>query len=200
MPHTANPDPESSTRLLERVKGGDQEALEQLVARYLVPLRRWAHGRLPSWARTMSDTQDVVQDGVIRVLRHLATFQPERPGALHAYLRTAVLHRIFDELRQARRVPAGIGLDDDLASTLPSPYELAVKQEDREIFEAALAELRDEDRELIIGRVEWGLDYEEIAAALGKPTANAARVGVRRAVLRLAGVMERKRHGNEQPG
>jgi len=200
MPQTANPDPESSTRLLERVKSGDPEALEQLIARYLVPLRRWAHGRLPAWARTMSDTQDVVQDGVIRVLRHLATFQPERPGALHAYLRTAVLHRIFDELRQVRRVPAGVELADDLASTQPSPYDLAVKQEDREIFEAALAELRDDDRELIIGRVEWGLGYDEIAAALGKPTANAARVSVRRAVLRLAGVMERRRHGNEQPG
>ncbi|MGH9374402.1 MAG: RNA polymerase sigma factor [Vicinamibacterales bacterium] len=166
-----------------------------LIGRYLVPLRRWAHGRLPSWARTMSDTQDVVQDAILRVLRHLVTFEPERSGALHAYLRKAVLHRIFDELRHAHRSPPGVELDEDLRSALPSPYELAVESEDREIFEAALDELRDEDRELIIARVDWGLDYEDIAVALGKPTGNAARVGVRRAVLKLADIMNRKRTG-----
>jgi RNA polymerase sigma factor (sigma-70 family) len=190
---TTNPDPESSTQLLDRLRTGDDEALELLIGRYLVPLRRWAHGRLPAWARSMSDTQDLVQDAVVRVLRHLATFEPERKGALHAYLRTAVLHRIFDEVRHAHRVPPGVELDEDLTSRQPSPFELAVGQEDREIFEAALEELREEDRELIIARVEWGLSYEEVAAALGKPTANAARMGVRRAVLRLAEVMNGKR-------
>jgi RNA polymerase sigma-70 factor (ECF subfamily) len=146
----------------------------------------------------MSDTQDVVQDAIIRVLRHLATFQPEGPGALHAYLRKAVLHRIFDELRHAHRYPPGAALEDHMPSALPSPYELAALQEDHDIFEAALAELRNEDRELVIGRVEWGLSYDEIAVALEKPSANAARVAVRRAVLKLAEIMDRKRHGDSR--
>ena len=197
-PRTASADPETSTELLERLKGGDQDALERLIGRYLSPLRRWAHGRLPPWARTMADTQDVVQDAVIRVLGHLATFQPERPGALHGYLRKAVLNRILDQLRAARRRPAGVELDDGLPSALPSPYELALKEEDRHLFESALDGLGDEDRELVIARVEWGLDYEDIAIAVGKPTANAARVGVRRAVLKLAEIMHRMRHGNER--
>jgi RNA polymerase sigma-70 factor (ECF subfamily) len=146
----------------------------------------------------MSDTQDVVQDAIVRVLRNLATFEHQRSGALHAYLRTAVLHRIVDELRHAQRVPPGVSLDDTLASTLPSPYEMAVKKEDREIFEAALAELGEEDRELIIARVEWGLSYDDLAVALGRPTGNAARVATRRAVLRLADVMNRKRHPHQE--
>jgi RNA polymerase sigma factor (sigma-70 family) len=196
-PHTTSPDPESSTELLARLRSGDEDAIERLIGRYLVPLRRWAHGRLPSWARTMSDTQDLVQDSIVRVLRHLVTFEPERAGALHAYLRKAVLHRILDEVRRVRRGPAEVELEENLASALPSPYELAAQQEDRDIFEGALSELRDEDRELIIGRVEWGLGYDDLAVALGKPTPNAARVGVRRAVLRLAEVMNRKRHGDQ---
>lgn len=200
MPQTASPNPETSTQLLERLKGGDEQARGQLIGRYFRPLCRWAHGRLPARARSMSETQDLVQDAILRVLRHLETFEPERPGALHAYLRKAVLNRILDELRAARRGPSGVELDDSLPSIQPSPYEMAVKQEDREIFEAALEELREEDRELIIARVEWGLDYDDIAAALGKPTANAARVGVRRAVLKLAGIMDRRRHRDEQPG
>jgi RNA polymerase sigma factor (sigma-70 family) len=196
--HQPPPDPLSSTQLLARLKTGDEDAFTLLMERYLVPLRRWAHGRLPSWARSMSDTQDMVQDAIVRVLRNLATFEPQRSGALHGYLRTAVMHRIFDELRHAHRVPMGVSLDENLTSARPSPYELAVEQEDRDIFEAALAELREEDRELIIARVEWGLSYDDLAAALGKPTANAARVGTRRAVLRLAEVMNRKRHLHEE--
>jgi RNA polymerase sigma-70 factor (ECF subfamily) len=179
--------------LLERLRNGDREALERLFARYLGPLRRWAHGRLPNWARTMSDTQDVIQDAIVRVLRHLATFQPDRPGALHAYLRTAVLHRIYDELRSAQRHPPAGALDENLPSPLPSPYDAAVDNEDLEIFDAALSELRDEDRELVIARVEWGLSYEEIAETLGKPTGEAARVALRRAVVKLADIMSRHR-------
>lgn len=194
MLHQPPLDPLSSTQLLARLKTGDDDAFTLLMERYLVPLRRWAHGRLPPWARSMSDTQDMVQDAIVRVLRNLGTFEPQRSGALHGYLRTAVMHRIFDELRHAHRVPMGVSLDENLVSALPSPYEQALKQEDRDIFEAALSELREEDRELIIARVEWGLSYDDLAVALGKPTANAARIGTRRAVLRLAQVMNRKRH------
>lgn len=187
------PDPESSIELLARLKNGDGMALEQLFARYLTPLQRWAHGRLPPWARTMSDTQDFVQDAIVRVLGRLASFQPERPGALHAYLRTSVMNRIYDELRHAHRRPQGLELDDNLPSVLPSPYDSTVGRQDLEIFEAALAELSENDRELVIARVEWDLGYGEIAAALGKPSPDAARIAVRRALLKLAQIMSRRR-------
>ena len=41
-------------------------------------------------------------------------------------------------------------------------------------------------RDLIVARVEMGLSYEEIAEELGKPTGNAARMAIARALLRLA--------------
>jgi DNA-directed RNA polymerase specialized sigma24 family protein len=50
----------------------------------------------------------------------------------------------------------------------------------------ALSRLRPEDREAIIGRVELGLSNHELAEVLGKPTANAARMAVERALFRLA--------------
>ena len=46
--------------------------------------------------------------------------------------------------------------------------------------------LRDTDREAIIARVELRYSYQELAVALGKPSADAARVAVARAVYRLA--------------
>jgi RNA polymerase sigma-70 factor (ECF subfamily) len=60
-----------------------------------------------------------------------------------------------------------------------------------ERYEAALASLSDDDREAIVARVELGGTYEEVAAALGKPTADAARMAVGRALLRLAEAMGR---------
>ena len=186
---------ESSIELLDRARNGDREAMDRLFARYLRPLCKWAHGRLPQWARSMSDTQDLVQDGIVGVLSHVATFRPDRPGALHSYLRTAVLNRIRDELRKAHRRPLGVELGGDLATVLPTPYDLRAMQEDREMFERALDELPDDDRELVIARLEWGLSYAEVAAALGRPSPDAARVAVRRAVVKLADGMRRLRNG-----
>ena len=194
-PRCQGHDGESSIELLDRVRNGDREAMDRLFVRYLGPLSKWAHGRLPQWARTMSDTQDLVQDGIVRVLNHLPTFQPDRPGALHWYLRTAVLNRIRDELRKVGRRPPGVELDDNLASTVPSPYDVAAMDEDRAMFERALNDLREDDRELVIARLEWGLEYAEIAQALGKPSPDAARVAVRRAVVKLAEDMRRLRNG-----
>jgi DNA-directed RNA polymerase specialized sigma24 family protein len=57
-------------------------------------------------------------------------------------------------------------------------------------YEAALAALSEMDREAIIGRVELGQSYEEIAAILGKPTVEAARMTVHRAMRRLAEQMK----------
>jgi RNA polymerase sigma-70 factor, ECF subfamily len=42
---------ESTLSLLTRVRGGDEAALNDLFARYLPLMRRWAAGRLPRWAR-----------------------------------------------------------------------------------------------------------------------------------------------------
>jgi RNA polymerase sigma factor (sigma-70 family) len=183
-------DPESSVELIQRLKGGDADALERLMARYLVPLQRWAHGRLPCWARDMSDTQDIVQDAVVRVLGHLSAFQPRGSGALHAYLRTAVKNRILDEIRRVHRHVPPESLDEEPPSPDVDPLEVAIGRQTLDRYEMALAGLRDDDREIIIARVEWGLSYEEIAAASGKPSPNAARVAVRRAVLRLAAAMK----------
>jgi RNA polymerase sigma factor (sigma-70 family) len=186
-------DQESSMELVERLQRGDAEALERLFARYLRPLMRWAHGRLPPYARSMADTQDVVHDGIVRVLANLATFRPRRPGSFHAYLRKAVMSRVLDEIRRAGRRPRGVELEDDLPAGLPSPYEMALEHEDREVYEQALEELGGEERELVIGRLEWALPYEELAAALGRPSADAARVAARRAIIKLAGTMQRLR-------
>jgi DNA-directed RNA polymerase specialized sigma24 family protein len=58
-----------------------------------------------------------------------------------------------------------------------------------ERYETALRSLSDDDRELVIGRNEMGLTYAELARITGKPSADAVRMAVSRALLRLAEAM-----------
>jgi RNA polymerase sigma-70 factor (ECF subfamily) len=71
-------------------------------------LRRWARGRLPQWARSAADTQDLVQDAVMKALPHLHAFEVRRPGALQSYLREAVPEPHLRRGAQGER-PAGLG-------------------------------------------------------------------------------------------
>jgi RNA polymerase sigma-70 factor (ECF subfamily) len=186
-----NPDLDSTFDLVARAKAGDQQALERLFARYLRPMQRWASGRLPNWARDITDTEDLVQDALLQTFKRLEDFEPRHVGALQAYLRQAVLNRIRDELRRKGRQPDGTDLDDVAVDSAESPLELAIGGEAVERYEKALATLRPEEREAIIARVEMGYSYEEMAEALGKPTADAARKAAQRALVRLAAEMGR---------
>jgi RNA polymerase sigma-70 factor, ECF subfamily len=176
---------ETTVDLLARVRQGDHDALDRLIARCLPALRRWARGRLPSAARGVLDTQDLVQDTILSSLRHLDHFESRHEGALQAYLRQAVLNRIRDEARRFGRRPASTELTDSQPSKAASPLDIAIGREGVERYETALQRLRPADREAIIGRLELQHDYQELATILGKPNANAARVAVTRALARL---------------
>jgi RNA polymerase sigma-70 factor, ECF subfamily len=183
---------ETSIDLLERAKAGDTEALDTLIARYLPRLQRWARGRLPTWARDLADTQDLVQETVFKAFKQVERFDVRGEGALQAYLRQALVNRI--EIRRVSRRPPLDELDTQIEDSGPSPLEAAIGTQALERYEAALNELRPEDREAIIGRIELGLTNEELAHALGKPSSNAARMAVERALFRLAKEMRGSDH------
>ena len=172
--------------LVLRAQGGDEWAREQLCARYLPRLRRWAHGRLPGWAREHLDTEDIVQETLLRSVRQLDAFSPDHDQAFWAYTCQALRNRLTDIVRRASRRPSAAGLDDDHAATDPSPLELAIGRDTLRQYEEALHRLRSMDRELIVARIELGFDYAEITELAGKASVGATRVAVSRALLRLA--------------
>ena len=184
-------EPESTVRLIERARAGDELALGQLFARHLRPLQRWASGRLPKWARSVADTDDLVQDTLLQTFKRIEAFEPRHAGALQAYLRQAVLNRIRDELRRKGRRPDMTGLDDLQVAGGQSPLEQAIGRESLERYDRALDRLRPEEREAIIARLEMGYSYDEMAEMLGKPTGDAARKVAQRALVRLAEEMRR---------
>lgn len=177
--------PEQTYELIERVKRGDDAALEQLLARVLPRLRRWAHGRLPTGARGMLETSDVVQDVVINALQRVDAFESRGPGAFLAYLRRGVINRFEDERRKLVRRPRQTEMPEQVLSQETSALDRLVGVQNMERYEAALGRLSDADQAALIGRFEWAYSYADLAVVLGKPTPGAARAAVHRAVERL---------------
>lgn len=168
---------------------GDPAAREQLIARYLPLLRRWAHGRLPPNARALLETGDLVQITLVRALDRLDTFVPRREGAFLAYLRSTLMNQIRNEIRRSARDPNG-ELPVDMAEERPPLLEQMIGRDVIEAYESGLERLPARLQEAIILSLEFGLSHRELAEAIGCPSANAARMVVSRALLRLSEAMD----------
>jgi len=182
---SGKPTTEKTHALVLRAKAGDQAALEELCARYLPRLRRWAHGRLPAWSRSALDTDDLVQETLTRVTRRIGSFDPRHEAAFQGYVREALFNRIRDEVDRAKGKSVET-LESGKPSTTPSPLEVAIGTELLERYEAALLKLKPDDRDAIIARVEMEMTWPEVAEALGKNSSESAQMTVKRALVRLA--------------
>lgn len=179
---------ESTATLLAKVKDGDQLARDQLCSTYLPMLRRWAHGRLPSYARDLAETDDMVQNTLIKALSKLDSFDAIREGAFLAYLRKILLNNIRMEIRRFSNQNALLkeqyNVDEEAQNS--SALEQAIGTEVVEKYERALTRISDQAREAVILRVELGYSFPEIATAIECSSANSARMIVSRSLLKLA--------------
>jgi RNA polymerase sigma factor (sigma-70 family) len=178
----------SSWRLLDRSRSGDRTALGRLVGRCLPALTRWAHRRLPLWARTMADTADLVQDAALRTLQQTSALDLGSRRALAAYLRAAVQNRVRDEHRRIARRGVHETLADTLVDREPSPLERALTREQDARYRAALSQLDARDAELIVAHLELDYTHAQLGCMTGR-SPNAARMALERAVRRLAAQM-----------
>ena len=181
---------ESTFELVEQARRGNQDAWEVLVARYRGPLKRFAQARLSQQGQGFVDTDDVVQEVTISVFRRLHRIELRFPGALLAYLRRSVANRVADEHRRTMRQGLAASLPEDLQDPRQSPLDFTMDNEKLRLYRTALRTLAPDDQMAIVLRLERGASYDDIAARLGKPTGNAARVAVARAMYKLAKRME----------
>ena len=190
-----------------RARLGDEAAWRELVARYEGPLRRSIRGRLPRAARGLTDTDDMVQDATLNVLRRLPLIELRFPG------RAPRLPAPLDPEPPGRRAPPRLADPHPVAAARrarhpgASPLDHTIDRDRRRRFRAGLSTLSPRDRRALVMRLEAGASYEAIATALGCPTPNAARVTVGRALHRMAehmaapaaGARRRRRAARSQP-
>jgi RNA polymerase sigma factor (sigma-70 family) len=175
----------TSLGLLERAQAGDVRALNELLRRFVPRLKRWITGRLPNECRDLCDTNDLVQETLMRVVGALPAFEVRHDAGLQAYFRQAVWNRLREEIRRASRRPPLLELDESLPAEDASPLERAIGAEAVARYEAALQRLDEDERSTVIGRLEFGYSYPELALMLGKRTPDAARKLMERAVPKL---------------
>jgi RNA polymerase sigma-70 factor, ECF subfamily len=183
--------PDSTVALVRRAKTGDDEARNRLFGRLVPIVKRWATGRLPAWARYRSDSDDLVQDALLATMRNLEGIDADGSAKFYAYLYTTLQSRIFDEIERAKLRPRASGEPVEEASL--SPLDRLLNEEALDRYRRGLARLGEDDRTAIVLRVELGMSLSETAAELGKPSADAARMAVARAIKRLVEAMQDER-------
>jgi len=176
---------ESTQELVARALKGDRMARDRIAGRYHDTLLQFGHGRLPRLARGLVETVDVVQEVLGRVLGRLDRVDASEPGSLLAYLRESVLNQIRDEIRRAERRPRTTVLGDLHRALDPDPLDAAISRQEGERYTDGVLRLPAVQREAFLMKVEMGRSYREIADRLGRPSQEAARMLVRRAIFAL---------------
>lgn len=178
---------DSTESLLLRCRADDVVAREALFKRFRPVLTRWAHGRLPPAARGMAETEDMVQSALIRALGQIQRFESRGAGSFLAYLRMILLNQVREEIRRQQSRPATVTLEgfDAAEPEALSPVEQLAGAERLRDYEAALATLPKSLQELVVMRIEFGMNYAEIGLETGiKP--DTVRVKLARALVRMA--------------
>ena len=159
--------------------------------------------RLPRWARGRAETEDLVQESLIRALHHLPRFETQSIKDFRSWLHTVFRNLVTDEKRFVGRVGVGQELSADVEDPGMSPLEQVVEQAKAGVFERALRCLEPADRLLVVYRLQHGYSFRELADKLGKPSADAARMTYNRALTKLGNEMkllvESRRGRSSQP-
>ena len=170
------PATDSTVSLLPLASHGDSQAASILLGRMRPFLKRVGHGKLPGWARARVETEDLVQESLIRALKHIPRFQGQSVRDFRNWLQTVFRNLVIDETRYVTRVGVGQELPDSVRDDALSPEEQLAEQETADAFEAALKRLCKTDRLFVVYRLQHGYSFQELADRMGKPSADAARM------------------------
>lgn len=150
--------------LITRARAGDVAAYETIVRRYQDVAVRTAHLICPE-----TDADDAVQEAFIKAFDALPRFRDGSP------IRPWLLRIVANEARNRRRSAGrrqGLALraaDAAPQRTAPGPEQIVMAAEERSELLAALATLRDDDREVLGARFLLDLSEAETAETLGIP-------------------------------
>lgn len=177
--------------LLTRLRAGDLEAWDEFYRRYEPLLRRVARRWLTPSLRRQADSTDVVQSVFRIALAGVPGTFFEHEGRLLGWLSTVTRHRV-SHLSRREKGPGGAPISALESGVSPAcgdvpPEEAAARAEELHRLKTALDRLPPDEREAVLLRDFEGLGFQEVAARLSRPSADAARKVHDRARERLSG-------------
>lgn len=169
--------------LVRRASRGDHGALADLLGRHRKRLGRMVRTRMDPRVRSRVDPSDVIQEAFMTVSQQLAQYLESQPIPFYPWLRRIVWQKLaraheqhLDTAKRAigREQRCQWGISDHsamrigkvIAGSLTSPSGAAIRKETRERVRAALDELSEFDREVLLQRYVERLSAREIADVL----------------------------------
>jgi len=168
---------DSDSDLLKAYRGGDDAALEKLLARHAPAVLRFGM----KMCRDPEDANDVLQETLLAAARGMRDFRGA--SSLSTWLYT--IARSFCIKRQRRAAPDALGDRDDVPDSARAPDEAAHAHEIGAALQEAIGALSPEHREVLLLRDVEGLSAPEVAEIVGinvdavKSRLHRARVAVR---------------------
>ena len=200
------PDQDKTNQMLDGARTGDPLAVDRLLAEFRDPLRLVIGLRLDPVLARRVDASDIVQDVLLEANQRLLEYLREPSMPFHLWLRRLAQDRIIDTHRRHREAqrrsidkeqplhrPAwsdesSVQLAAQLVDAEKTPAAAAIHHELQLRLDAAMAELADDDRDIILMRHHEQLSNQDVAAALGLTEA-AASMRYLRALRKLRGAL-----------
>jgi len=200
------PDSTETQELLQRARRGEKTAVEQLLARHREPVQRMIGLRLDRALAPRVDASDIVQEVLLEASQRLSEYLRQPAMPFHLWLRHIARDHVIDAHRRHRKAQrrsvdreqpmrtawpdqSSVELAADLIDRELTPATAALRRELADRFQEVLAELNEDEREVILMRHFEQLSNQEVATALGLSEAAAAMRHLR-ALRRLRALIE----------
>lgn len=187
--------------LLQKARTGDAEAFEQLFQCHRNTLRQIVALRMDPRLSSRVDASDIIQDAHAVATQRFPDYLEHQPVSFRVWLRQIVQDQLLMAYRRHmradrrtvhREIPlpeqSSVALAEQLTAHGPAPSQQVARAEQIRRIRAALGQLVDEDREILLLRHFEQLSYKEIGYILHLESA-AARKRYGRALIRLGNVM-----------
>ena len=149
-------------KLIQRAKEGDPAALAEIYDRYQPAIYRYIFYRVGDAATA----EDLTSEVFVRMVESFDDFTCSRP--LLAWLYTIARNLVIDHYRSAGKTIM-VPLSEKLVANTPPPEGAAELTLDQRRLVAAIEQLTEDQRQVIILKFFEGLDNETVAKILGKP-------------------------------
>ncbi|MHB1045133.1 MAG: sigma-70 family RNA polymerase sigma factor [Thermoanaerobaculia bacterium] len=171
--------------LVERIREGDQGALDLLYKRYSAPV----YSLVWKVLQNSEEAEDVALDVFWQVWRQAGRYDPSR-GAPPAWIFTLARSRAIDRLRaRKRREDRTVSIDDPELNIDPldekaAPDDVVSFRQNRDAVRAAMTKLSAVQREAVELAFLKGMTHVEIAERLGQPLGT-VKTRIRQGLIRL---------------
>jgi len=167
--------------LVRRARAGDQQAMDQIIARY----RGFVRLKASAYFLAGGDSEDLIQEGLIGLFKAVRDYRPEREASFRSFAELCVTRQIITAIKTAARnkhtplntyvsfsnTRAGSEQETTLADVLPDdpvtdPVNQAISTEELQGLVECLGKVLSPLESQVLAMYLEGRSYEEVAERL----------------------------------